>query len=92
MLFIFNCLDIFNTGKLDSYIVNMFFKDILRKLKIDDFEAEQKYKIEDIKDEIFDMANVKNKKFLSFYDLLESGQGDIILSLLIDSKIFFDYD
>lgn len=38
------------------------------------------------------MANAKNKKIITLHDLYKSGQGDIILSILVDAKAFFDYD
>ncbi len=53
---------------------------------------EKSFKIEDIKDELFDMANPVNKKFIKLSDLIKTGNGDTILSIIYDAKAFFDYD
>lgn len=45
-----------------------------------------------MKDEIFDMAKPKTPNAISYQDLLNCGQGDIIISMLIDAKGFYDYD
>lgn len=65
---------------------------MLQKLQTKETDAEKNFKTEDIKDEIFDMANPKERKVISLHDLYSCGQGDIILSILIDAKAFFDYD
>ncbi len=62
------------------------------KLKQKDSEMEKSFKIEDIKDELFDMANPVNKKFITLNDLIKTGNGDTILSIIYDAKAFFDYD
>lgn len=90
--FLFKNVDIFQQGYIDTFIINTFFKEIVKKLLTKDNEADKNFKIEDVKDEIFDMANPKNPMFISLYDLYECGQGDVILSILIDAKAFFDYD
>lgn len=48
--------------------------------------------MEDIKDEIFDMAKPELPMAITLNDLVKCGQGDIIVSMLIDAKAFFDYD
>ena len=50
------------------------------------------FNVEDIKDEIFDMANPECPKAITLNDLVKSGQGDVIVGMMIDAKAFFDYD
>ena len=50
------------------------------------------FNVEDIKDEIFDMAKPEVSMAITLSDLLKCQQGDIIVSMLIDAKAFFDYD
>lgn len=92
MSFIYKCLDIFNKGHLDAMTIGHFFKAIKVRLVQVDPASETDIRIEDVKDEIFDMARPVNPSFISFTDLLNSGQGDIIMSLLVDFRAFFDYD
>ena len=90
--FLFKCIDIFDQEFIDSFTVNLFFKEVLKRLSVKDPEAEKNFKIEDIRDEIFDMANPKMSSGITLYDLYGCGQADIVLGLLIDAKTFFDYD
>lgn len=85
-------LDIHGKGGLDSFTINVFFKEILGKLATKDPEAEKNFKIEDVKDEIFDMAKPKSPHCITLEDLVASGIGDIIVGILIDAKLFYDYD
>jgi len=50
------------------------------------------YKIEDIKDELWDMAKPQSPYCITLQDLLRCGQGDTIVSMLIDAKAFYNYD
>jgi serine/threonine-protein phosphatase 2A regulatory subunit B'' len=74
---------------IQSFIINMFFRSIIQKL-----EAMEKcgFNVEDIKDEIFDMAKPELPMAITLADLIKCQQGDIIVSMLIDAKAFFDYD
>ena len=90
--FLFKCIDVFEQGFIDSFCVNMFFKEVLRKLATKDPDAEKNFRIEDIRDEIFDMANPKSTSGITLYDLYGCGQADTVLGLLVDAKTFFDYD
>lgn len=48
--------------------------------------------IEDVIDEIFDMCKPQAPLGITFEDLSGSSQGDIIVTMLIDAKGFYDYD
>lgn len=54
-------------------MINCFFKEVLAKLQTKEADAEKNFKTEDIKDEIFDMANPKNKKIITLHDLYNCG-------------------
>jgi serine/threonine-protein phosphatase 2A regulatory subunit B'' len=73
-------------------VINMFFKQVLAKLSSKDPEAEKNFHVEDIKDEIFDMAKPQTPMGITLNDLVNCGQGDVIVSILTDAKAFFDYD
>ena len=92
LAYFWKILDIYGKGAIDSFVINMFFKQVLGKLSEKDPEAEKNFQIEDIKDEIFDMAKPEIEKAITLEDLINCGQGDIIVSILIDAKAFFDYD
>ena len=57
-----------------------------------DPELYKNFKIEDIKDEIFDMVNPKDKRVLTLSDMIKSGQPEVILGLIIDANQFYEYD
>lgn len=90
--FLFKCVDIFDSGRITSLVINTFFKEVLKLLMLRDPEADKNFHIEDVKDEIFDMTNPKDPQFITLYDLYACGQGDLILNIMIDAKAFFDYD
>jgi len=50
------------------------------------------FKVEDVADEIFDMVKPKESSFFTYDELKKSGSGDVIVTMLIDAKGFFDYD
>ena len=67
----------------------MFFKGVVKKL----FNRNMgEYKIDDLKDEIWDMIKPKNPNYFTLQDVLASPYGDTVLSLLIDAKAFFYHD
>ena len=82
-------LDVYHKGAIDSFVINMFFKDVVKKLQTMD---KLQFLIEDVIDEIFDMCKPKAPLGITFEDLSGSQQGDIIVTMLIDAKGFYDYD
>ena len=70
-------------------MINIFFRSVIQKL-------EQKgkfgFKVEDIKDEIWDMAKPGVPYAITLEDLINCGQGDTIAAMLIDAKAFYEYD
>jgi serine/threonine-protein phosphatase 2A regulatory subunit B'' len=82
-------LDVYHKGAIDSFIINMFFRAIIQKLEM---MNRGDFNVEDIKDEIFDMAKPELPMAITLTDLVKCGQGDIIVAMLIDAKAFYDYD
>ena len=82
-------LDVYNQGAIDTFVVNLFFRAIIKKL-----ESKERFgfKVDDIKDEIWDMAKPKVPYAITLEDLLACGQGDIIVGMLIDARAFYEYD
>ena len=87
--YIWRALDVNHNNKVDTFIINMFFKDITKKLLN---REKGEYRIDDIKDEIWDMINPKNPNYITLQDVLKSSYSDIVLSLLIDAKAFYQHD
>ncbi|CAK68916.1 unnamed protein product (macronuclear) [Paramecium tetraurelia] len=84
-------LNVYHKPAIDSFVINMFFRPIIQKLehKVDDKFG---FNVEDVKDEIFDMAKPAISTAITLTDLQNCGQGDIIISMLIDAKAFYEYD
>ena len=89
MQYFWRILDVYHKGAIDSFIINMFFRAVIQKLEIMDRGG---FNVEDIKDEIFDMAKPELPMAITLQDLIKCGQGDIIVAMLIDAKAFYDYD
>ena len=49
-------------------------------------------KVDDVKDEIWDMAKPKLQYAITLEDVIACGQGDTIISILIDAKALYEYD
>jgi serine/threonine-protein phosphatase 2A regulatory subunit B'' len=61
---------VYGKGAIDSFVINMFFRPVLQKL-----ESKEKFgfNVEDVKDEIFDMAKPKTPNAITYQDLLNCG-------------------
>ncbi|CAD8060591.1 unnamed protein product [Paramecium primaurelia] len=82
-------LNVYHKPAIDSFVINMFFRPIIQKLEHKDKFG---FNVEDVKDEIFDMAKPAISTAITLTDLQNCGQGDIIISMLIDAKAFYEYD
>jgi len=82
-------LDVFHKGAIDTFVINMFFRAVISKLEQ---RIQNDYKVDDLKDELMDMAKPSLPHCIQFDDLLKCGSGDIIVKILIDCKGFYDYD
>ena len=87
--YIWRAIDVYHKNAVDTFVINMFFRAIVKKLALRD---KGEYKIDDVKDEIWDMIKPKNKNYFTLQDVLNSPYGDVVLSLLIDAKSFYYHD
>ena len=59
-------------------------------MKLDN--QEQPVSFEDVKDEIFDMVKPVDPTRITLQDLIDCGQGDIVVSILIDLNGFWNHE
>ena len=67
----------------------MFFRQVISKLEQ---KIQTEYKVDDLKDELWDMAKPASHKCITLNDLIKCGVGHTVVSMLIDAKAFYDYD
>lgn len=82
-------IDIRHQGSLDGFVINYFFRAILRLLQTKKFDVAS---VDDVKDEIFDMVKAKQLGVITLPDLVNCRQGGTVLSMLIDAAAFWRYD
>jgi len=82
-------LDVYGKGGVDTFVINMFFRSVIQKLES---RMQTDYKVDDLKDELWDMAKPAMPYCITLQDLLSCGSGDTIVSILTDAKAFYDYD
>lgn len=82
-------LDVFHKGAIDTFVINMFFRAVITKLEA---RMQMDYKVDDLKDELWDMAKPQSPYCITLQDLITCGVGDIIVSMLTDAKAFYEYD
>jgi serine/threonine-protein phosphatase 2A regulatory subunit B'' len=87
--YFFRLLDIRKQGGLDKFTINYFFRAILSALRQAGHEL---VNVEDVQDEIFDMAKPKDKTMITLQDLIDCKVGGTIVSMLTDMVGFWQYD
>jgi len=55
-------LDVFHKGAIDTFVINMFFRQVISKLE-QKFQTD--YKVDDLKDELWDMAKPTSEKCIT---------------------------
>ena len=81
--------DVRHQGFLNTFSLNYFFRDILIQMeKLN----QDPVKFEDVKDEIFDMVRPLDPLRIKLDDLIKSGNGDTVVSILIDLNGFWTYE
>ena len=70
----------------------MFYRGVIKKWINRDKGDKGEYRIYDIKDEIWDMIGTKNPHYITLQNVLKSSYSDIVLSILIDAKAFYQHD
>lgn len=89
LTYFWKILDVFKKGGIDTFVFNMFFRFVIQTLESREPVG---YRVEDVKDEVWDMAKPKLPYALTLQDLIDCGVGDIIVSIMIDAKAFYMYD
>ena len=87
--YFFRVLDVFHKSALDTFVINMFFRAVIQKLET---KVQTDYKIDDLKDELWDMAKPQLPYCITLQDLISCGVGDVIVSILTDALAFYNYD
>merc|ERR1719188_2627519 len=82
-------IDIHHKGCLDGFVINYFFRAIVRLLQKKKFDVAS---VDDVKDEIFDMVKSETPGIITMQDLISCRQGGTVLSMLIDAAAFWRYD
>ncbi|CAM9597022.1 unnamed protein product [Ectocarpus sp. 6 AP-2014] len=89
MQYFWRVLDVQGKGRLTISTIHLFFRDIAHALEEGGFETPT---TDDVKDEIFDMVKPADPTFISLADLLASGAGHTVVSMLVDTNGFWTYD
>ncbi|KAK0178320.1 hypothetical protein PV328_002280 [Microctonus aethiopoides] len=87
--YLFRILDIKNCGYLDTFCLNYFFRAIQEQMTK---HGQERVSFEDVKDEIFDMVKPADACKITLQDLLSCGQGDTMISILIEFHGFWAYE
>ncbi|XP_005112632.1 serine/threonine-protein phosphatase 2A regulatory subunit B'' subunit gamma [Aplysia californica] len=87
--YLFRILDVQHQAYLNVFSLNFFFRAIQEQMKI---HGQEPIKFQDVKDEIFDMVKPSNPLRLTLNDLIRSGKGDTVVSILIDLNDFWTYE
>ena len=85
----FRILDVRQQGHLDAFTLNFFFRDIIKEMEKHNQEP---VKFEDVKDEIFDMVRPEDPLRITLKDLISCGNGDTVVSILVDLNGFWTYE
>lgn len=87
--YMFRILDVQAVGHLNIFSLNFFFREIQEEMKKHGHEP---VKFLDVKDEIFDMVKPEDPYKITLQDLVNSGQGETVTSILIDLNGFWTYE
>lgn len=102
--YFFNILDNSKTGKITPFIINYYFRDMLKKIRqnaksssatndLAEESFEDPVKTADIVFEIYSMVKPKDKKNITIEDLLKSVEvGSTVVGLLVDVQEFWKYE
>ncbi|XP_054707643.1 serine/threonine-protein phosphatase 2A regulatory subunit B'' subunit gamma-like [Uloborus diversus] len=87
--YFFKLLDIQQKNYLTVFDFNYFFRAIQEQMKA---HGQEPVLFEDVKDEIFDMIKPSDPLKVTLQDLIFCGQGDTVVSILIDLNGFWTYE
>ena len=87
--YLFRILDVRHEGFLSVYSLNYFFRAIQQQMREHNQEP---VLFHDVKDEIFDMVKPEDPLKITMADLVRSGHGDTVISILTDLNGFWSYE
>lgn len=87
--YLFRMLDVQGLGYLNNFAFNYFFREIQIEMQK---HGHDPVLFHDIQDEIFDMVKPGNPYRITLQDLVNSGQGETVVSILIDLNGFWTYE
>uniref|UniRef100_A0A5K3FYD9 Serine/threonine-protein phosphatase 2A regulatory subunit B'' subunit gamma n=1 Tax=Mesocestoides corti TaxID=53468 RepID=A0A5K3FYD9_MESCO len=88
IIFLFRILDLGGQGRLCSRTLEYFFSAVEERLG----PSPDVPRSCDVLNEIFDMVKPRHPDYITLDDLLRSGKGDTVLSILFDIQAFFMYE
>jgi len=87
--YLFRILDSRHESFLSVYSLNYFFRAIQQQMREHNQEP---VLFHDVKDEIFDMVKPQDPLKITMTDLVRSGHGDTVISILTDLNGFWSYE
>ena len=82
-------LDIDRTGRLSKEVISYFYRDIYDVLKSSNYDAPS---VNNVIVEVFDILACNDSRGPTFQDMIKSGQGHTVVSMLLDVNGFWSYD
>eukprot|EP00088_Acartia_fossae_P021839 TRINITY_DN23209_c0_g1_i1.p1 TRINITY_DN23209_c0_g1~~TRINITY_DN23209_c0_g1_i1.p1 ORF type:complete len:444 (-),score=88.77 TRINITY_DN23209_c0_g1_i1:310-1641(-) len=87
--YLFRILDVRHEGFLSTYSLHYFFRAIQEQMRE---HNQDPVDFKDVKDEIFDMVKPTDPLKISLADIIRSGNGDTVISILTDLNGFWSYE
>jgi len=87
--YFFRLLDVQGKSFLNVFDLNYFFRAIQEQMRV---HGQEPVTFADVKDEIFDMVRPADPLKLTLQDLINSSQGDTVVTILIDLNGFWTYE
>lgn len=87
--YFFRLLDVLHKGCLNVFSLNYFFRAIQEQMRA---HGQEPVSFQDVKDEIFDMVKPADPLRITLQDLINSGQGETVISILTDLNGFWTYE
>ena len=88
--FFWKVLDLNQTGRLTHVEIHTFFREVYQKW-LDDGQYDD-LRMEDVRDEIFDMVPCQQEGIITLADFLRSEQAATVVEILCDYNSFWRYD
>jgi len=87
--YLWKLVDVHQQGWFDGFVINYFFRAIVRLLQNKKFDVTS---VDNVKDEIMDMVHPKQPGIITLQDLINCQQGGTVLSMMIDAAAFWRYE